>query len=292
MNSMTAYASVEKAIDTQSVSVEIRSLNSRHLDPVLRIPHHYIHFEERIRKTLASRLERGRVETNIKITDSAENRVTCELDEAKAEALHQAFHRLKDRFSWDIRMTLDDLTGPLGPIRTVHEEIDSEKYWPLLEECLLMALDQLLTMRKSEGDHIAHDISRRLDCIEKQLKEIRTGVHGLLPIYQERLKARVEALAGGLVEIDPGRLSQEAAFLADRSDISEEIVRAESHIVQFREIMASPEPAGRKLNFLLQEFIREFNTMGSKAGNADIAHTIVNVKAELEKIREQVQNIE
>ena len=292
MNSMTAYATVEKTVDTLSVSIEMRSLNSRHLDLVLKMPYHLGSFEDRIKKILAGRLDRGRVETILKIVDDGESHISCELDEARAEALHHAVNRLKEQYAWDIHMSIDFLTVPSGPIRTVHEAVDIEKYWPSIEACLQTALVELVAMRKAEGDHVAHDISMRLGMIEKQLEKIREGVHGLLPLYQARLKERVDALAGGLVEIDPARLSQEAAFLADRSDISEEIVRAESHIKQFRGIMASPDPAGRKLNFLLQEFNREFNTMGSKAGNAEIAHTIVTVKAEIEKIREQVQNIE
>jgi len=147
-------------------------------------------------------------------------------------------------------------------------------------------------MRKTEGDFIAGDFIKRLDYIEKAMAEIEEKSGSLLPYYQERLKERISALTRGIVDIDPGRISQEAAMLADRSDISEEIVRAKSHIGQFRAITDAEEPSGRKLNFLLQEFNREFNTMGSKTGNADVSHIIVNVKSELEKIREQVQNVE
>ena len=124
------------------------------------------------------------------------------------------------------------------------------------------------------------------------LSKIRKESNGLLPLYQERLKERVASLTQDIVELDPARLAQEAAFLADRSDISEEIVRAESHLVQFSRIMNAVEPAGKKLNFLLQELNREFNTMGSKIGNAEVAYLIIDVKSELEKIREQVQNVE
>ena len=129
--------------------------------------------------------------------------------------------------------------------------------------------------------------------IEKSLARIENQASNLIRYYQERLKERISNLLKGLVEIDPGRIAQEAALLADKSDISEEIVRAKSHIKQFRSIMDSAEPsAGRKLNFLLQEFNREFNTMGSKAANETISHIIVEIKSELEKMREQVQNVE
>ena len=132
----------------------------------------------------------------------------------------------------------------------------------------------------------------RLADIENQLDLIEKDSDGLLGIYQAKLLERIHTLTQGNVDIDPGRIAQEAAFLADRSDISEEIVRATSHLEQFRRIMDVEEPAGRKLNFLLQEFNREFNTMGSKTSRTEIAHRVVDLKSELEKIREQVQNIE
>lgn len=139
---------------------------------------------------------------------------------------------------------------------------------------------------------MAKDLEARLDDIQAAIDHIEKQTDGLLAFYQDRLKERISALTKGLVELDPGRIAQEAALLADKSDISEEITRAKSHIQQFKGIMAAEEPGGRKLNFLLQEFNREFNTMGSKAGNADLSHLIVTVKSELERIREQVQNIE
>ncbi|MCK5509226.1 MAG: DUF1732 domain-containing protein, partial [Desulfobacterales bacterium] len=154
------------------------------------------------------------------------------------------------------------------------------------------ALDGLNAMRKKEGDFIGRDFINRIDFIEKSLGQIKKESENLLSHYQERLKERITALTQGMIDIDPARIAQEAAFFADRSDISEEIVRVESHIKEFRSIMDSEESAGRKLNFLLQEFSREFNTMGAKAGNSNVSHIIVAVKSELEKIREQVQNIE
>jgi uncharacterized protein (TIGR00255 family) len=147
-------------------------------------------------------------------------------------------------------------------------------------------------MQKKEGDFMAADLLKRLDYLDDCIGEIENDSDGLLTRYQQRLKERLGALTREMVEIDPGRLAQEAAFLADRSDISEEIVRAKSHVRQFRHIMNSEEPGGRKLNFLLQELHREFNTMGSKIGQADTSHRIVDVKSELEKIREQIQNVE
>jgi uncharacterized protein (TIGR00255 family) len=179
--------------------------------------------------------------------------------------------------------------GIIKPVETVTE---AESIWPVIKGCLTVALDDLETMQKKEGDFIAGDLLKRLDYIEDCIGEIEHDSGELLYHYQQRLRERISALTREIVELDPGRLAQEAAFLADRSDISEEIVRAKSHIQQFRHIMDSEEPGGRKLNFLLQELHREFNTMGSKIGQADTSHRIVDVKSELEKIREQIQNVE
>ena len=155
-----------------------------------------------------------------------------------------------------------------------------------------MTVDDLNAMQQVEGDHLAADFAQRLELIEETVSTIESESEGLVERYRERLEERIAKLTGGMVEIDEGRIAQEAAFLADRSDIDEEIVRARSHVKQFREIMDGPEPGGRKLNFLLQEFNREFNTMGSKTGNTSVSHRIVAVKSELEKLREQVQNVE
>jgi len=290
--SMTAYAVAEKSNGTLTVSGEIRSYNSRFLDITLRVPHGYASFEEKIRNLISKKLSRGRIETRIRIDGETGEEITFEIDEERAAAMDEAVVRLKDRYAWGIQMPLDFLAGSSGVSRPIKEMADSQEAWPLIESCIETVLTELVAMRKTEGDNIAADISNRLDIIEKKLEKIREGTDNLLPIYQRRLKDRIELLTEGMIDLDPSRVVQEAAILADKSDISEEIARAQSHLKQFRNIMASGEPAGRKLNFLLQEFNREFNTMGSKSGNADISHTIVSVKSEIEKIREQVQNVE
>lgn len=147
-------------------------------------------------------------------------------------------------------------------------------------------------MRKAEGKNLYSDLSSRIDYIEKNLKQIEKDAADIPLIYKQRLMERISYLTSDTEELDPVRISQEAAILADKSDVSEEIVRLYSHIKQFRDILDSDNSQGRKLNFLIQEFNREFNTIGSKAGNASLSHRVVDLKSELEKIREQVQNIE
>lgn len=292
IKSMTGYAAASVARDNFTVSVEIRSVNSRFLDLSLKVSTGHAELEDRIRSLISKRLERGRVEAKIHIENPAAVSGAYELDLPKARALSEALQRLNIELGLGSPPTLDLVVSSGGILKSSHPELDLEGLWPCLQAALLQALDGLDAMRLQEGGHVANDLNARLDLIAGCLEKIAQSASGLLPVVQEKLKERIAALTQGLVEIDPGRIAQEAAFLADRSDISEEIVRAESHLGQFRGIMNASEPAGRQLNFLLQELNREFNTMSSKIGNAAAAHLVVQVKSELEKIREQVQNIE
>lgn len=292
MQSMTAYASAEQIETQRTVTVEIRSVNSRYLDIALKLHHEYAGLEKRIRSAVSRCLTRGRIDIRIQIERDDEGDAAFRIQEARAVALDNVLGELKRRYAWDIRLPFEFLSGAGGVVRSAREAVDLDALWPAVSPCLDRALAELVAMRKTEGGHIAADLAVRLHTIETQLAKIRENAEDLVPGFQQRLTERIGQLTNGMIDLDPNRLAQEAAFLADRSDISEEIVRVESHIRQFEQIMASGEPAGRKLNFLLQEFNREFNTMGSKVGDADIAHIIVAVKSEVEKIREQVQNIE
>ena len=292
IKSMTGFATAEKTVKEITVSADIRAYNSKHLDVVLRTPSGYMPLEEKMKARLAERIARGRMEVNIQVKDQSEGAVAFEVDHARARALQSALTEIKKEFDLHNDISLELLMSMGGIIKPVEAVAEVESTWPLIEECLTLALDNLETMQKKEGDFIAGDLLKRLNYIDACLEEIINDSSDLLYHYQQRLKERISALTRETVELDPGRLAQEAAFLADRSDISEEIVRAKSHIRQFRHIMDSEEPGGRKLNFLLQELHREFNTMGSKVGQADTSHRIVDVKSELEKIREQIQNVE
>lgn len=292
IKSMTAFARAEKIENDFAVGVEIRSYNSRYLDVALRVPHGYNVLEEKIKSLIAGYISRGRVEIKLLIKDYAAEAAEFEINEPKAEAYHRALMDLKQKFDLDGKISLDHFTSVAGIISPVEAEKDLETQWQVIKACIIQAAEDLNEMREREGAFIYNDFLERLGYIEESVDLIAEGTGDMLVLYRERLKERITSLTQGLVEIDPGRILQEAAFLADRSDISEEIVRARSHIEQFRSIMDSKEAAGRKLNFLLQEFNREFNTMGSKAGNAEISHRIVAVKSEIEKLREQVQNVE
>lgn len=292
MKSMTAYARAEKAAGEINVSTEIRSYNSRHLDVSLRIMHGYNVLEEKIKALIIEKIDRGRIEVSLQINDGSDEAYNFEINIPKARAYYDRLVQLKEQLDLHSEITVDLLVREGGVIRSVEIDRDMDAVWPVVRDCVDEALNNLVEMRKKEGEFIALDITGRINRIEKSVHLIEKESSDLLYHYQQRLKERIVALTRDMVEIDPERITQEAAFLAGKSDISEEIVRVASHIKQFRTIMKSEEPAGRKLNFLLQELHREFNTMGSKTEKAHVSHTIVEVKSELEKIREQLQNVE
>lgn len=289
---MTAYAVVEKTKDKINVFTEIRSYNSRHLDIALRMPHGYSALEEKIKAAINDTVARGRIEMSLQIKDDADEAYKFEINIPKAKAYHDSLIQLNDQLDLHADVSIDLLIREGGIIRSAEIDRDMEAVWPLMRDCVNEALDSLVAMREKEGEMIAFDIDGRINQIEKNLHQIEQESRDLLFHYQQRLKERIAVLTQGMVDINPERIAQEAAFLADKSDISEEILRVESHIKQFRAIMTSEEPAGRKLNFLLQELYREFNTMGSKTESTLASHIIVEVKSELEKIREQLQNVE
>ncbi len=292
ISSMTAYARSEKTEGCITVTAEIRSYNSKYLDISLRTPHGYESLESRIKERISSQISRGRIEIQVRVKDESENAFSYEIDKPKAKAYYQTLSELKNLLGIKEEINLELIANSMGIIRPAETEKNFECNWPIIQGCLDDAIINLKKMREKEGAYLEKDFLERLNGIGQSIQEIETLSDNLIPVYKQRLEERIMALTKGIVEMDMGRISQEAAFLADRSDISEEIVRSRSHVKQFREILAGPEPAGRKLNFLLQEFNREFNTMGAKAVKTEIAHSIVAVKSELEKIREQVQNVE
>lgn len=292
IKSMTAFATTETTAAGLTVTTEIRSYNSRHLDIALRISNGYLALEDKIKRLVAAHVGRGRVEIRVQIVDDSDAARALEIDWSRAEAYYAALEELRTRFDLKGDISLELFAGAADIVKRVETSLDRDALWPAVENGLRQALDELEAMRQKEGAFIARDIMDRLDHIGQILERVKNDCVDLLPFYQNRLKERIAALTRDTVEIDAARVAQEAAILADRSDISEEIVRAASHLEQFRDIMAADAPGGRKLNFLLQELNREFNTMGAKIGNAELAHVIIAAKAELEKIREQIQNVE
>ncbi|MGA6927709.1 MAG: YicC/YloC family endoribonuclease [Desulfosarcina sp.] len=292
IKSMTAFARAESQTTACTLRVEVRSYNSRHLDVALKLSHGFESLEEPIRSLVAETVARGRVELRIQIQEDSEAGVTFSINLPRARAYREALKALNLSLGLSDPIGMETVLAAGNMVQAVEVEKDADAIWPQLSACLKRAMADLDAMRRQEGDNLARDFTQRILAVETMLEAVAAQAAQVPEMVRQRLGERIEALTHGMVEIDPMRIAQEAALLADRSDISEEIVRVRSHIQQFRALMADDSPAGRPLNFLLQEFNREFNTMGSKSGQAATSHTIVAVKSELEKLREQIQNVE
>jgi len=292
IRSMTAFARSEKMEGNFSIVIEIRSYNHRYLDIALRIPNGYLALEDRIKKLVTDSVTRGRVEISVTIKEEIQDTFAFEISEPKAVKYYDALVRLKEILKLDGEIPLDLLVKQEDIIKPIRMNKDLSAAWTAVKGCLCEALNDLKGMRRQEGEALAKDFDKRLARIGKYFDHIEKDSLDLMQHYQNRLRERLSELTKGLVDLEPERIMQEAAFLAERSDITEEIVRAKSHLKQFRVFMDSAESEGRKLNFLLQELNREFNTIGSKTESANAVHMVVEVKSELEKMREQVMNVE
>jgi uncharacterized protein (TIGR00255 family) len=292
LKSMTAFGRAEEVIEGRLYAVEIRCVNRRYCEISVRMPQPFMPLEERIKKLVAAKVARGRVDVMIKIKSGSQSVADIEVNLPLAQAYWRAVGELKEALETQQDVGLEALLGLEGIMTATEPEVDLEKTWLALASLISKALKDVDIMRIAEGQAIYHDFQKRLQSVEEGLARIKTLAPSVLSAYHSRLKERIDALTEGEVELDPNRLAQEAAFWADRSDITEEIVRSESHLKQFRTMMESEDPAGRSLDFLLQELNREVNTIGSKGGDAELSHLVVMLKSELEKIREQVQNVE
>lgn len=292
IKSMTAFAGAEKSEQGISTAVEIRGVNSRYLDIAIRLPSTYNGLEDFIKQRVGTNVFRGRIEIRVAIKEPEAETRDFAVNRPLAETYYKAIEELRSHLNIEETPGLSHILNLSGIIETVDSEKNMERVCDLLGRAMDEALESFDVMRVNEGRAMAKDLSCRLELIEQCIERIDGKRQGLLQHYQQRLKRRIRELAGDTGEIDQSRIAQEAAILADKSDISEELTRAKSHARQFRQIMQSSEPGGKPLNFLLQEFGREFNTMGVKAASAEISHEVVSAKTELEKLREQVQNIE
>ena len=271
---------------------QMSTSDSRHLDIAFYGPESCQAFEEDIKKVIAKTHDRGRIEIKLFIQDDAKDLELFEVDDAKVISYYQALKKIKEDLNLSGNISMADILSARNVIIPSKKELDLKNLWKAIGMSIESASINLDLMRKEEGKNLYSDLTARIDYIEKNLKEIEKAAAKIPPLYKQRLMERISYLTSDAEGLDPVRISQEAAILADKGDVSEEIVRLYSHIKQFREILDSDDSEGRKLNFLIQEFNREFNTIGSKAGNASLSHMVVDLKSELEKIREQVQNIE
>ncbi len=291
IKSMTGFGRGESEAEGRHIEVEVKAFNHRYCDVVPHLPRTLSVLETRVRNLIRERFSRGRIEVFAQFDDASDAGPKLELDLPLAKEYYSALKTLQESLGIPGEVRLETLTAFREIFARKEVERDLEKEWALLLPALEAALNGLEEMRTQEGIALEKDFSQRLTLVGNMLAEIEQKSPAVLQASRDRLAERVQELSGG-VEIDPARLAQEVAFLAERSDITEELVRARSHLARFRAILSQSEPAGRKLDFLLQEMNREVNTIGSKANDAGIAHVVVGIKSELEKLREQVQNIE
>jgi len=249
-------------------------------------------FEEDVKKIIGRIHDRGRIEIKLFVRDEAEDLEQFEVDEAKAASYFKALKKIKESLNLTADISIENILTARNVIVPSKKEQDSKNLWKAIEPAIEAGNTDLDTMRREEGKNLYSDLVARIDYIENSLKLIEKDAAKIPLMYKQRLMDKSSFLTSDTDALDPVRISQEAAILADKSDVSEEIVRLYSHIKQFRDILDSDDSEGRKLNFLIQEFNREFNTIGSKSGNASLSHRVVDLKSQLEKIREQVQNIE
>ncbi len=292
IKSMTAFAQVSNNADTITADVTIRSYNSRHLDIIFYSPEYCQEFEDSIKKIIARNHDRGRIEIRLSIKDDTKDQDLFEVDEARVKSYYQALSKIKQELKLSDDILMEDILTARNIIVPLKKDQESKKLYKAIEPCIEAASMNLDAMRKQEGKNLYKDLSARIDYIEDKLKLVEKEAEQIPIIYKQKLMDKISGLTSDVKGLDPVRISQEAAIIADKSDVSEEIVRLYSHIKLFRDSLDSETSQGRKLNFLIQEFNREFNTIGSKAGNASLSHMVVDLKSQLEKIREQVQNIE
>jgi uncharacterized protein (TIGR00255 family) len=292
IKSMTAFAQSSITVDSITADVTIRSYNSRYLDIAFHCPESCQSFEDSVKKIIAQTHQRGRIEIKLSVLDETRDLDLFDVDEARASSYYKALRRIDGLLDLKDDISVAHVLAARNIIVPSKNEQDADLLWKAVQPAIEACSKSLDEMRKQEGENLFKDLIERIDYIESNLMQIEKDAQQIPLAYKKRLMDRIATLTAETDEIDPVRISQEAAMLADKSDVSEEIVRLYSHIKQFRSIMNESVSQGRKLNFLIQEFNREFNTIGSKAGNASLSHNVVDLKSELEKIREQVQNIE
>jgi uncharacterized protein (TIGR00255 family) len=291
VRSMTGFGAGDTVTAAGRYAVEVRSVNHRFCEVLVRMPRDLATIEDRVRSLVQGRVLRGRVEVAIIREDHGKRVRTVKTDLDLATAYVSALNDLKQALSLSGTLGLSDLIALPDLIRIEEPKEDLEASWPAIAAGVGVALDRLIAMRETEGARLAADMLERVERLQEQIRAIEARVPQVVQDYHTRLSRRVAELTGG-APVDPGRLAAEVALFADRCDITEEVTRFRSHLAQFQTTLASGGAVGRTLEFIIQELGREANTIGSKASDVEITKRVIAVKGELESLREQVQNIE
>ena len=289
MLSMTGYGRAMRELDGRQLTIELKSVNHRFLDLSFRMPRNLMFLEDDARKRIGARLSRGHVDVFMTYRNARSDARSVQVDRALFDAYASALSGLTDSGVQDDRSLMSIARLPDVLVVTEAEE-DQDALRELLKETLDAALDQLIEMRRREGAEMKKDLAFRTDRIEEMTRAVEARYPETVEEYTRRLRASIEELIGR--NVDETRLLTEVAVMADRSAIAEETVRLHAHIAQLRECLEKAEPVGRRIDFLVQELNREVNTISSKSQDVPITQLVVSMKAEIEKLREQLQNIE
>lgn len=291
IRSMTGYGRGEATGEGRIWVAEVRTVNHRFLEQRVILPRLFAALEETVKKLVAGHLDRGRVDVTISLLGGASVEPQLVVNENIARQYHRCLSTLISDFHLTQDITLKDMLTLRDVISLEEARPDMDSEWQFINKALQAALNECNAMREREGETLQQELLSRLGKFAGVVGEIETMIPLVQAQRQQDVRTRIGKLLEGL-DVDPIRLAQETAIMADKSDVTEEITRLHSHIQQFRAFLHSDEPVGRRLDFLLQEFLREVNTLASKISNAGIAHLGVEMKNEIEKLREQVQNIE
>ncbi|SCY85539.1 YicC/YloC family endoribonuclease [Alkaliphilus peptidifermentans] len=292
IRSMTGFGRGEAQSQQKKFIVELKSLNHRYMDTSIKMPKLFTYLEEKIRQRIKEAVKRGRVEVYINSESLGETDVKIVPDIALARQYYNALESINSSLNLKNDSTASIIAKFPEVIKVEKEEDNEDEIWSCMENALLIALDKLMEMRSIEGEQLHQDILKRLDIIGSMIKDIEERSPLIVNEYRQRLSDRIKEILDDGFDIDDNRVLMEVVIFADKSSIAEEIVRFYSHIKQFTKAMTEDDSVGRKLDFLIQEMNREVNTIGSKANDLTITNIVVNIKSELEKMREQVQNIE
>ena len=288
---MTGYGRGETDHDGTKFTVELNSVNRKQSDVVINLPRDLVELEPRIRQTINESISRGRTNATVSLHSGENGARKLALNTELARSYHEAMRSLQKDLNAPGEITIATILQAPGVMRFPEEALNPEDTWPAVEGALRAALADLIKMREREGKHLAKDLIHRLKAIRKKLKEVRALHPDVVKRYRAALLDRIQK-AGLPLPNEDERVLKEITFFADRADVSEELTRLESHLAQFAHHLRRKEPVGRTLEFITQEIFRELNTLGAKANDAVISQRVIGCKADLEKIREQVQNLE
>lgn len=291
VRSMTGFGRAQASVEGFNITVEIRSVNHRYFEFYAKLPRTYSFLEDKVKALLSTGISRGKVECSIQLEATADESVVVSVNEPLAKGYVDAIKEISEKFSLADDLTALSVARFSDVLSISKAPVDEDELWAKVSPVVSEALQGFVTMRETEGKKLCEDVLSRADTIIENVSYIESRSPETVKLYSEKLLERMKNVLGD-TQIDEARILTEAAIYADKIAVAEETVRLRSHIEQLHEMLNSNEAVGRKLDFLVQEINREANTIGSKAQDVDIARRVIDIKAEVEKIREQIQNIE